>query len=80
MLGLAASDIATVENADSRTSWSAIESAYDRAPMRSGTGFALVGLGTVGIGIGVGWMLLPSHAPSREAARVQLADHNGSIR
>jgi len=73
LLGMAASDIATVENADTRTSWSSIESEYDRAPIRSGTGFALVGLGTVGIGIGIGWMLWPSHTPSREAARLNVS-------
>ena len=52
LVGLSASDIDSVENAPPGTPWSEVEAANDRAPVFSGIGFAMLGVGVISLGVG----------------------------
>jgi len=52
LLGLAMLDRDTVEDPAAGARWSELESARDRVPVLSTVGFALLGAGVVGVGVG----------------------------
>jgi len=59
LLGVTASDISSVEDAEKNTPWSEVESAYERAPAYSAAGFAMLGVGVAGVAIGLAWAFWP---------------------
>jgi len=64
LLVLALDDVATVEDAPDATRWSELEDAHDRAPLLSGAGIAMIGLGAVGVVAGVLWAGASDDSPS----------------
>jgi len=57
LLAIAQSDIDEVENPAPDATWSEVQDAYDAAPVESGVGFALLGVGAVSATIGLVWAL-----------------------
>lgn len=53
LVAMAQSDINKVEDADKGVMWNELEGAYDNAPVKSGIGIALIGVGLAGIATGV---------------------------
>ena len=71
---LALNDIHDVEHPEPETAWSRNAGKYDAAPVKSGIGFALLGVGAVGVTAGLIWGLgSASRAEHARAGRVQLA-------
>jgi hypothetical protein len=69
LVGLAQGDIAEVEDAKRGTRWSEVADAYDAAPVKSGIGFALLGVGAAGLVGSLIWALRgPSEKPAQTAA------------
>jgi hypothetical protein len=74
MLGLGFKDISDVESASDGSRWSKVEAANDRAPILTGTGFALSAVGVVGLVGGLVWGLRnpkADKAPSATALRLR---------
>ncbi|AKF09931.1 tetratricopeptide repeat protein [Sandaracinus amylolyticus] len=72
LLGVGLHDISSVENARMHTEWSAISDANDRAPVLTGVGIALIGIGTAGAVAGIVWGALGDGTRGRERQRVEL--------
>jgi hypothetical protein len=72
MVSLAASDLARVENAPDGATWSEYADANARAPKLSAAGFALIGLGTLGLAGGLAWKFWPRTADRSGHAALQL--------
>jgi hypothetical protein len=69
LLALAMGDVSTVEDAKKGTPFSELEPAYDGAPIKSGVGFAMLGVGAAGVAVGLIWAL----GSGGEEAPVQVA-------
>jgi hypothetical protein len=71
LVAIGFNDISRVENASSGSRWSSVEQAHDRAPVLTGTGFALSATGAVGLVAGLVWALKKPRAdvPNPSAAR-----------
>jgi hypothetical protein len=75
LLALAMSDLSTVEDAKKGTPFSELAPAYDGAPIKSGIGFAMLGVGAAGVAVGLIWAL----RSSGEQARIQVAVRPGRV-
>ena len=73
LLVLAQGDIDDVEGAPRGTRWSAVSGAYDAAPVESGVGFALLGVGAAGALAGLIWALGDKDDDRAQAGRVRVA-------
>lgn len=73
LLVFAQNDIHDVEHPPPNTQWSKNADAYDASPIKSGIGFALLGVGAVGVTAGLIWALGGGHDEHARAGRVQLA-------
>jgi hypothetical protein len=73
LLGVAASDVARVEDARKGTAWSDVESANDRAPKLSAAGFALLGVGVAGAAAALAWRFWPDKTHSGAQAVLRVA-------
>jgi hypothetical protein len=58
MLGIALRDVSEVEHSGPTTDWSKVQGKYDRSPVLSGVGIALIGVGAAGVAAGLTWHLL----------------------
>jgi hypothetical protein len=58
MLGIALSDVSTVERSGPNTDWSDVEGKYERSPVLSTVGIAMLGAGAAGIAAGLTWHFL----------------------
>jgi hypothetical protein len=70
LLALAMGDVSTVEDAKKGTPFSELEPAYDGAPIKSGVGFAMLGVGAAGVTVGLIWAL--GSSDERAPIRVEL--------
>lgn len=71
LIGLGVSDVSKVEHAKKYSEWSSVEAANDRAPVLSGVGFALLGVGVAGIASGIVWQVVEDDAhPDKLALKV----------
>ena len=53
LFAMAQSDVAAVEDAPVDSDWAEVRDAYDRAPLLSGIGIALIGVGVAGAALGL---------------------------
>jgi hypothetical protein len=58
MLGIALNDVSTVEHTGPTTDWSEVEGKYQRSPVLSTVGIAMLGAGAAGIAAGLTWHFL----------------------
>jgi hypothetical protein len=58
MLGIALNDVSTVEHTGPNTDWSDVEGKYQRSPVLSTIGIAMLGAGAAGIAAGLTWHFL----------------------
>lgn len=72
LIVLAYRDIEQVEEAEPATRWSAVEPAYDRAPILSTVGFVLSGVGIAGAAGGILWAALADEELEEPAIEVGL--------
>lgn len=78
LVAMAQSDIAEVEDLKDGATWSDdLQSGYDSAPLKSGIGIALIGLGAVGLGTGV-WLLM-TNDDNEDHDSTQVAIGLGSV-
>ena len=54
LLAAGVDDVNSIENAPDGTMWSAVEGARDRAPILTGIGAVMLGLGAAGVAVGAG--------------------------
>jgi hypothetical protein len=73
LLVLAQNDIHDVEHPRANTRWSDVSDAYDTSPLKSGIGFALLGVGAMGVTAGLIWALGGDDREHARAGHVQLA-------
>ncbi|UJR86621.1 hypothetical protein [Sandaracinus amylolyticus] len=78
LLGVGLHDISVVENAPMGDDWSALRDAYDRAPVLTGTGIALIGIGSAAAVVGIVWGSLDTSRP-QAGARTALRVGPGTI-
>jgi hypothetical protein len=78
LVAMAQSDIATVEDAKDGTTWPKLEGAYDSAPLKSGIGITMIGLGLAGVTTGVLMLVLNKNASAYHNT-AQVAVGLGSI-
>jgi hypothetical protein len=78
LIAIGFNDIAKVENASPGTSWSSVEAQQARAPVMTGTGFALSATGVVGLVAGLVWALKkPQSEVDRQATTRALMISSG---
>lgn len=53
LFAMAQSDVAAVEDASVDSDWADVRDAYDRAPLLSGIGIAMIGVGVAGVALGL---------------------------
>lgn len=63
LLGIALSDVRSVERASPTTDWSSVENEFERSPAMSAIGIAMIGAGVAGIAVGITWHFLETPAP-----------------
>lgn len=73
VLAVTASDIHSVEDASKGTSWSQVQSAYERTPAMSALGFSMLGVGVAGVAIALAWQLWPEQESAGAQAALELA-------
>jgi hypothetical protein len=73
LVGLAQGDIADVEDAKPGTRWSAVSDANDAAPVKSGIGFAMLGVGAAGLVGSLIWALGGASEKPAQSAAVHVA-------
>jgi hypothetical protein len=73
LVGVAAADVARVEDAPDGAEWSEYEAANDRAPKLSAAGFAMIGAGALGMAAGIAWKFWPAASDRAGRATLQLA-------
>lgn len=78
LLGLAAADVAAVENPAPGTYWSAVDDAYARSEGESIAGAVLLGVGGAAAIAGLVWALVPNEA-SEGTARLELVPAPGGV-
>jgi tetratricopeptide (TPR) repeat protein len=71
LVGLAAADVATVENAPQGTPWTNVQAAYGRSEGLSIAGFVCLGIGGAALAAGLGWGVVDLGAAD-EAPRVSI--------
>ena len=64
LLGIGLSDVHKVEGSKAMTPWSSVESSYERSPVLSGIGIAMLAVGSAGLVAGLTWQLWPEGKPS----------------
>lgn len=70
LVGMAVSDVDTVESAQRPTEWSTVSDEYERSTGRSATGIVLLSLGAIGIAGGLAWKFWPSDPDESVALRL----------
>lgn len=78
LVGVAAGDVASVENAPRGTTWASVEDAYSRSEALSIAGGVGIGVGAALAASGLVWLAVPG-AGSGERAAVQIAPRLGGI-
>ncbi len=72
LLGFGLADVSTVENAPRDTRWPTVAGAYERAPILTGLGGTLLGVGPAGAGGGLAWGLTASTSSSETRASLSI--------
>jgi tetratricopeptide (TPR) repeat protein len=72
LVGVAFSDISTVENAPANSDFSAVRDAYDQAPVLSGVGWASLGVGAAMAVVGIVWGVAGSSSGGGEHAELHV--------
>jgi hypothetical protein len=67
LVGVAFSDIASVQNAPMDSSFATVQSAYDQAPILSGAGWAAIGVGAAMAVAGIIWGVAGSGSSASDA-------------
>ena len=78
LTALAFSDIDKVEGAEVGSRWSNVSSAYDRSPVLSGVGIALITTGLAGAAVGAVWKLQTPQESAEPQAWVQVTPFGAS--
>lgn len=80
LVAMAQSDIAAVEELKDGATWNNdLQSGYDSAPLKSGIGIALIGLGAAGIGAGAYLLMTGSDTDEEGSTQVALGLGSASI-
>lgn len=72
LVGVAAADVSTVENAERGTAWADVSEAYGRSEALSIAGFVLLGVGVAAAGAGVGWALAEGGGSGEATAELRV--------
>lgn len=72
LLGVGLDDVSTVENAPPNTPWPTVRGAYDRAPILTGVGGALLGVGLAVSTGGLVWGLTASSSSGEDRASLSI--------